>query len=51
MPLDGAGDSYYLAEGQSLLAEVRAALGPRYRVVVTEPWWGEPEEDEPDATG
>ena len=50
LPLDGTGDPAYLAEGERLLAEVRAALGSRYRVVVTEPWWGEPAEDEPRPT-
>lgn len=37
----------WLAEGRSLLGEVRAALGEAYEVVVTEPWWRE----EPDPSG
>ncbi|WP_183099606.1 hypothetical protein [Nocardioides pelophilus] len=41
VPLEGAGDEAWLAEGRRLLGEVRAALGGRHRVVVTEPWWGE----------
>ena len=31
-------DEVWLAEGKSLLAETRAALGT---VITTEPWWGE----------
>ena len=45
LPIDGSGNAEYLAEGARLLREVRARVGARYRVVVTEPWWGE----EPDA--
>lgn len=41
VPLDGEGDAAWLIEGAELLAEIRAALGNQYRVVVTEPWWGE----------
>lgn len=41
VPLEGAGDEAWLREGRRLLHEVRAALGAEYRVVVTEPWWGE----------
>ena len=37
----GAGDPAWIAEGTSLLHEVRAQLRDRYDVVVTEPWWGE----------
>jgi hypothetical protein len=47
-PVDGPGDPDYLAEGSRLLARVRAALGGRFRVIVTEPWWGE-EPQEPNA--
>ena len=36
-----ANDTVWLAEGKSLLSEVRAVLGSDYDVVVTEPWWGE----------
>lgn len=46
LPLDGPGDRSYLAEGERLLHAVRQALFGRYRVLVTEPWWGkEPSED------
>jgi hypothetical protein len=45
LPIDGDGDMTYLADGTRLLAEVRAALTGRFRVVVTEPWWGEPPSD------
>jgi hypothetical protein len=41
VPVDGPGDAEYLAEGTGLLATVRAALNGRFRVIVTEPWWGE----------
>ena len=41
VPIDGPGDSAWLQEGRQLLMEVRDALGNDYRVVVTEPWWGE----------
>ena len=45
VPVEGEGDPAYLAEGTALLAELRSALGDRYRVVVTEPWLGEEPED------
>ena len=45
LPSDGRGDPYYLEEGKNLLAEAREALAGRYRVVVTEPWWGEAPSD------
>ncbi len=41
IPVDGDGDAAWLAEGIVLLGEVRASLGDGYRVIVTEPWWGE----------
>jgi hypothetical protein len=41
IPDEADGDTAWLAEGVRLLGEVRAALGDEYRVVVTEPWWGE----------
>ncbi|HEX5534869.1 MAG TPA: hypothetical protein VFX33_14105 [Actinomycetales bacterium] len=41
MPIEGPGDSAWLCEGRQLLREIRTALGNEYRVVVTEPWWGE----------
>lgn len=41
LPIEGAGDPAWLAEGRLLLQHVRAAVGPAVRVVVTEPWWGE----------
>ena len=41
VPIDGPGDSAWLHEGRQLLQEVRAALPDEYRVIVTEPWWGE----------
>lgn len=41
LPIDGAGDPAWIAEGVALLAEVRKAVSGRYEVVVTEPWWGE----------
>ena len=34
-------DTEWLRDGQALLAEVRAAVGGAFEVVVTEPWWGE----------
>jgi hypothetical protein len=47
LPLDGPGDLPYLAEGERLLHAVREALDGQYRVLVTEPWWGEePSEDD-----
>lgn len=41
VPLDGPGDSTWLHEGRQLLREIRDSLGNDYRVIVTEPWWGE----------
>jgi hypothetical protein len=41
VPLQGSGDSAWLGEGVRLLGRTRDALGPDFRVVVTEPWWGE----------
>lgn len=41
LPSEGDGDPDYLSTGKALLAEVRAALRGRFRVLVTEPWWGE----------
>lgn len=41
VPVDSLGDAAWLREGKRLLGEVRSALGAAYRVVVTEPWWGE----------
>jgi hypothetical protein len=45
LPVDGPGDPNYLAAGVSLLAQLREALAGRFRVVVTEPWWGEQPSD------
>ena len=45
MPVEGTGDSGYIATGVALLARVRQALAGRFRVVVTEPWWGEEPSD------
>jgi hypothetical protein len=42
LPVEGGGDPDYLTTGVRLLADVRDALDGRFRVVVTEPWWGEP---------
>lgn len=42
LPVNGAGDAASLTAGGHLLFEVREALAGRFRVVVTEPWWGEP---------
>lgn len=41
VPVGGAGDPVWLAEGVSLLSDLRAELGSKYSVVVTEPWWHE----------
>ena len=41
VPIEGPGDAAWLREGIRLLHEIRGALGNEYRVVVTEPWWGE----------
>lgn len=41
VPIESAGDAAWLREGRRLLHEIRAALGAKYRVVVTEPRWGE----------
>jgi hypothetical protein len=40
MPIEGAGEVEWLAEGRGLLARTRAGLGLAFKVVVTEPWWG-----------
>jgi hypothetical protein len=46
LPMEGKnGDLRWLEQGTGLLAEVRAALAGTYEVFVTEPWWGEVEED------
>jgi hypothetical protein len=42
LPITGAGDPDFIAEGVQLLAGTRRALAGRYRIVTTEPWWGEP---------
>lgn len=39
LPIDGPGDSQWLATGLALLAEARAELTGRYLIVVTEPYW------------
>lgn len=41
MPLEGAGDAEWLGQGMSIPHETRSALGTRFSVVVTEPWWDE----------
>lgn len=41
IPVDGNGDSAWLAEGECLLRRTRDALASHFEVVVTEPWWGE----------
>lgn len=46
LPIEGNGDSAYIAEGERLVAETRAALTGRFRVIVTEPWWGQLPSDE-----
>lgn len=40
LPITSDGDGVWLAYGIQLLAEVRECLAGRYRVAVTEPWWG-----------
>jgi hypothetical protein len=40
LPLKGD-DTQWLAEGESLLGEVRRALDGVFEIIVTEPWWGE----------
>ncbi len=40
LPIDGPGDTVWLAEGAALLGLARDALRPGVQVVVTEPWWG-----------
>lgn len=42
IPLEGDGDVDWLAEGRELLARARAALAAEDHILVTEPWWGEP---------
>ena len=42
LPVEGAGDTEWLAQGANLLAEVRRALGPDHEVITHEDWWGEP---------
>lgn len=39
--MEGTGDPGYLAEGIDLLSAVRAAIRAEFKVLVTEPWWGE----------
>jgi hypothetical protein len=39
LPLDGAGDAEWLAEGKRLLNSLRAELPATHEVIVTEPWW------------
>lgn len=41
LPVDGAGDPDWIAEGVRLLALARSEMAGRYVVVVTEPWWAE----------
>ena len=41
VPIEGTGDAAWLLEGKRLLDAIRDALSREYRVVVTEPWWGE----------
>jgi hypothetical protein len=41
IPVDGPGNTEWLAEGAILLQQLRTDLGPDVDVVVTEPWWGE----------
>jgi hypothetical protein len=41
VPIEGTGDAAWLLEGKRLLSSIRDALSRDYRVVVTEPWWGE----------
>lgn len=42
LPFD-QNDQDWLQRGRTLFAEVRHALGPRYEVLVTEPWWEPPD--------
>lgn len=46
LPIEGPGDRAWLEAGTELLRETRVALGEDYRIIVTEPWWGEPAVDE-----
>src|SRR5687768_16926025 len=43
LPMDGSGDADWLASGTRLLAAARAELAGRYVVMVTEPYWSEPD--------
>ena len=43
LPMDGSGDADWLASGARLLAAARAELAGRYVVMVTEPYWSEPD--------
>ncbi|WP_258370055.1 MULTISPECIES: hypothetical protein [unclassified Curtobacterium] len=40
LPIDGAGDTDWLAEVRGLLQALRIEIANRYHVVVDEPWWG-----------
>lgn len=42
IPVDGPGDSEWIADGVDLLRQLRTDLGRSVEIVVTEPWWGEP---------
>ena len=41
LPVDGPGDSAWLAEGKALLTSVREAAPATHEIIATEPWWGE----------
>lgn len=41
LPTQQMGDQGWIDEGIVLLARCRGELRPEYRVVVSEPWWGE----------
>lgn len=41
VPLEGAGDLAWIAEGRVLLRRLREAVEREHTVVVTEPWWGD----------
>jgi hypothetical protein len=41
LPIEGPGDSEWLAEGARLLKDLRAAVDGRYDVIVHEDWWRE----------
>ena len=45
LPISGPGDAVWVAEGIQLLDAARSQVSVRYRIVVTEPWWGEPASD------